>query len=40
VTTDVTGTTQLSVFSEGVNEDIQLVETVVLMKGKLVLVSE
>lgn len=38
VTTDVRDITQLSVFSQGVNEDFQLVETVALMKGKLVLI--
>jgi hypothetical protein len=38
VTTDVTDTAQLSVFIQGVNEDFQVVELLVLMKEKLELI--
>jgi hypothetical protein len=38
VTKDVTDPAQLPVFIQGVNEDFQLVELPVLMKGKLVLI--
>jgi hypothetical protein len=38
VTTDVTDAAQLSVFIQGVNEDFQLVELLVLMKRKVVLI--